>query len=796
MLSAQWFKVLNDLWSNKTRTVLIVLSITVGLAAVGMISHARTLLNRGVAQSYGAINLANGIIAIRPAFDKDFLAAIRRMPEVSAADAASSLSSRTLDSNKQWHNIRIFSMVDYEEMQVNKLTPQSGAWPPPKHQILIDNACMTSLGLQVGDQLQIETAGGQIRAVRIAGTLRELSQPPASMLGVVYGYVTPETMEWLGGSANFNELRLVTHARTSAEIQVVLDRVKDKAEKSGHTIASTTIIEETPINSMIQTLLLVLQTVGVISLFLSVFLIINTISAMITQQTHQIGVMKAIGGRTRQILIMYLAVVAFYGVIALVLAIPAAIFGARGLSQYMASMFNFQITDLRTELQPIWVQTVIALLVPTLASLIPLLNGLHISATQALSGQLSAQARFSKDIIDRWLSGANLWFARRLPLRSTILATRNMFRRKSRLVLTLVTLLIGGAVFITVFNLRATIYHQMDKMLQIRQYDLQLTFRQPYRELELRQQVAQIPGVKASDTWLQAQAVRVRPDDSESDGISITAPRISAAALVASPDILQGRWLLPEDENAVVVSANLLSDEGDLKVGDEITLKIGDLKYPFRIVGATIGLRGYTAYVNYNYIARLTHNPGHTSVLLVRTDAGVDAAQVKTALEKYFDNSGFRLALIQSTSEERTTIQNNFNSIIILLVLMALLLALVGGLGLMGTMSINVLERTREIGVLRAIGASDGGVTRVFMLEGVAIGLISFLFAVPLSIPLTNIIAYQMGDLMTGTPWEGSSTATGVYLWLLIVFVISLLANYIPARSASRLTVREVLAYE
>ncbi len=798
MLSAQWFKVLNDLWSNKTRTVLIVLSITVGLAAVGMISHARTLLNRGVAQSYGAIHMANGSLSIYPPFDEDFLAAVERMPEVKAAGAVAMLGTRALDTNGQWRSLRIFSVPDYEDMHVNTLTPQSGAWPPPRHQILIDNACLKALGAQIGDELQIETTGGELRTLRIAGTLRELSQPPAAMLGVTYAYVDPETMEWLGGSAGFSNLRLITRAATGEEIQAVLDKVKNKAEKSGYSVSSTEVIEEIPINNVIQTLLLVLQSVGVLALFLSVFLIINTISAMITQQTHQIGVMKAVGGRTRQILIMYLAVVAFYGVIALALAIPAAIFGARGLSQYMASMFNFQIVDLRTDLQPIWIQSAIALLVPTLASLVPLLNGLHISATQALSGQLAPQARLDRALIDRWLSGANLWFARRLPVRSVILAMRNMFRRKTRLMLTLVTLILGGAVFVTVFNLRATIYQTMDRMLQMRKYDVQITFRQNHREQELRQQVAGIPGVAASDTWLQAQALRVRPDGSESETIAITAPRIGGPSLIGSPEILQGRWLNEQDENAMVVSANFLTDEGNLNVGDEITLKIDGLKYPFRIVGTTVGLRGYQAYVNYTYIAQLTHNPGRTNVLLVKLApaAGLDTTRIKTALEERFTNSNLRLASIQGMSEERVTMQNNFNSILILLILMALLLALVGGLGLMGTMSINVLERTREIGVLRAIGASNGGVTRVFMLEGIAIGLISFLFAVPLSVPVTQWVAYQMGYFMTGTPWDGSFSATGIYLWLLIVFVISLLANYIPARSASRLTVREVLAYE
>jgi putative ABC transport system permease protein len=144
----------------------------------------------------------------------------------------------------------------------------------------------------------------------------------------------------------------------------------------------------------------------------------------------------------------------------------------------------------------------------------------------------------------------------------------------------------------------------------------------------------------------------------------------------------------------------------------------------------------------------------------------------------------------------RDNIQSTFSSILILLMLMALLLAMVGGFGLMGTMSINVLERTREIGVLRAIGASNRGVTNVFMMEGVGIGLISCLFAIPLSFPITDLVARSIGMLAADAPWSGTFTASGVLIWIVTVIVLSLLANYLPARNAARLTVREVLAYE
>jgi putative ABC transport system permease protein len=123
-------------------------------------------------------------------------------------------------------------------------------------------------------------------------------------------------------------------------------------------------------------------------------------------------------------------------------------------------------------------------------------------------------------------------------------------------------------------------------------------------------------------------------------------------------------------------------------------------------------------------------------------------------------------------------------------------LAVVGGLGLMGTMSINVLERTREIGVLRAIGAPNRGVAWVFIREGVVIGVVSWLFGSLSALPMSRWLSDAVGVPLMGVPLTFTFSMRGVWLWLILVMLLSMVASYFPARNASRLTVREVLAYE
>ncbi len=137
-----------------------------------------------------------------------------------------------------------------------------------------------------------------------------------------------------------------------------------------------------------------------------------------------------------------------------------------------------------------------------------------------------------------------------------------------------------------------------------------------------------------------------------------------------------------------------------------------------------------------------------------------------------------------------------FDIIIYLLMAMGVLIASVGALGLMGTMSTNVLERTREIGVMRAIGASNGAIQRIVIVEGIIIGLLSWLVGGMLAFPVGLGLSSAVGAILFQTALPYTFSATGVFTWLAIVAVLATVASYLPAWNASRLTVREVLAYE
>ena len=165
-------------------------------------------------------------------------------------------------------------------------------------------------------------------------------------------------------------------------------------------------------------------------------------------------------------------------------------------------------------------------------------------------------------------------------------------------------------------------------------------------------------------------------------------------------------------------------------------------------------------------------------------------------MDQFLRERGYRISNVEAGQVTRQQQSQSVNILVIFLMTMAILTAVVGSIGLMGTMGMNVLERTREIGVMRAIGAVDMEIIKSVVVEGVMIGLISFVVAAVISFPISFILLRTISTAMMGTVMPLQITMLGFAIWLGVVIFLSIVASIWPARGASRLTIREVLAYE
>ena len=549
------------------------------------------------------------------------------------------------------------------------------------------------------------------------------------------------------------------------------------------------------------------MALGVLIVFLSSSLIANTLNALLNQHLRYIGVMKLVGGRNRQILIMYLTLIVSFGVLALLIAVPLGGQGAYGLAAFIANELRFNLLGYRIVPVALVIQILIGILVPLVAGLVPVMNGSKVTVLKAISGDLArAEGKTHhrgpkhESPWEKFQTNVSVALSKRgihIP-RPLLISLRNTFRRRGRLLLTLFTLTMGGAIFIGVFNVRVTLHDYIGAIGNYFKADVELDFTQPYRTHEIQQLALQIPGVQSVEGWQGLSVDMLRPDGSTIDSLNIIAP--PANSPLVQPILVSGRWIQPGDERKLAIGESALSDFPNLKAGDFIPLKVNGRKELWQVVGIFqfVGQEGILAYAPLEYISQVNDLANQSTLFRIETVQHDRAYQDRMAetLDHYFRAKGFDVLQSQAGLASLDTASQSLDTLVTFLLIMALLTATVGSMGLAGTMGMNVLERTREIGIMRAIGAMDSIIMQTVIAEGMVIGLISFVLAIILSFPFTYLLSYIVSLAVFQTPIQTVFTITGYLIWLALILVLSVVASILPARSAARLTIREVLAYE
>ena len=797
VLNIRWRKVFLDLLGNRTRTLLVVLAITVGVFAVGFVAGAQTILLRELDRGYVASNVASAAIFTQP-FDEQFVNSVVRMPEVEMAEGRRTVQANVLLASGEEKRLTLTAVSDFQNMQLDKVYPVAGQWPPQQDGVLLERLSLQFIDSEIGDTIRIELENGSEKNINILGSVHDANVPRAEITDRAFGYVTQSTLNALGLDDSYNELRfrVTENELDKVHINTVSELIEDKLAKSGRFVFFT----ETPTpgehwaQGIIETLVLLFTVFGFLILGLAGFLVINTITALITQQIQQIGIMKLVGGRRPQIMGMYFVMVLAYGVAALLIGVPISVFMARWVVNFAADLLNVRVVSSMIPANVVLMQMSVGLLVPLMAALWPVVQGVQITTHRALNNLGIQSGSVSQKFTEQLMTLLQRWLPVQRPL---IISFRNTIRKKGRLALTLLTLIMGTALFIAVLSVRNSVQLTIDNFLRYHQYDVSLALERPYRTIQLTNLAENVPGVTAVEGWISNNVRRVYADDSTGGTIPLTAA--PANSQMMAPELEAGRWLLPGDGNAIVVNTDLIEDESDLGIGSEIWLNINGRDIPWQIVGVVRGsASGAAVFVNYNYYAKIARNTGQATTLKIITqfhDAQYQSDMVES-LDVYLEQNGIRLSATQTTENIRETTEYQFNIIVGFLVLMAILLAIVGGLGLTTTMSINVLERIREIGVLRAIGASDHAVRQIVLAEGIFIGLLSWIVGSFLALPVSQLLSNQVGMALLGFPLSFRFAFDGMFLWLFIILVLAIAASLGPARNASRLTIREVLSYE
>ncbi|MFN2104857.1 MAG: FtsX-like permease family protein [Candidatus Promineifilaceae bacterium] len=796
LIRPRWRKVLADLWDNKLRTILVVASIAVGVFAVGTIGNSYVIISEDINVSYASINPANIEIVTDP-FDDDVIDAIKNVPGVKDAIGQHFVSVRLSKDGQTWISHNVVAQEDAANSPISQRIPKEGEPYPGYRNLVIERNDFYANDYEVGDMLMVELPDGNIRQMELVGGVIDQAGAGRDFAALPKVYATMDTLDWLGEQENFNRLLVTVDGDNDDldHIEEISTAVGNKLEDSGRSVYRTILgkTNEHPFGSTVAAMLAVMLALGVLVMVLSTSLIANTLNALLSQHQRQIGVMKLVGARSVQIQTMYILLILAFGLIALAVSLPLSVGASYGLVNMLAEQLSIILQPYRFSPWIVVIMIVGALSVPLVAGFFPVRRGSRTTVRRAISedGMGGAPsdpgllARFSERL--RWIS------------RPIMLSIRNTFRRKGRLALTLFTLIMAGAVFIAVFNVRASMLGFLNQLGEHFAADVSLTMERPYRIQRIEQALMQVDGVLEVEGWAGAGAQIVDVDENVIADLSLIGPPADSQQI--DPEMVSGRWLQPGDDRFFVASDSIYKSFPDIQPGDKLLLKVNgrraeewELGGVFRFTDMVEGVFGYATF---DALSHVTNTPGQAASYRIMTDDNNVEEEKATvrAIDEKLREEGLLVSLVESGRATLEQAATGINVLIVFLLMMAILTSLVGSIGLMGTMGMNVLERTREIGVMRAIGAVDMAIMASVIIEGATIGFISWVLGSLLAFPF-SVMLLELMAVAFSAPVEPIFTPRGYILWLFVVLALSIIASVLPARNAARLTIREVLAYE
>ena len=797
LLAKVWF----DLWGDKSRTLQVVMVIALGSIGIGLVVGGRNLIVESVNTGYEGAEPSTIKLSVNPPLTQAQLERVAKIEGVAEIEGlySGSVEWRFSDDG-EWQTALIQGREDYNAQIMGLEGLREGEFPS-RNSVGVGLISVGEQSIFVGDTIQIRS-GDREGTYPVVGVVDPIGGQP------VFGetlYVDRRTFTRITGREDYNliQLRDVVWNREASEKTDLL--IQDYFEEIGVDSVGVSFPfqdrivppDVTPATAILNALFLLLGIIGVVVVVLGIFLVYNSISAIVSQQTSQIGVMKAIGASSWQVVWSYLVLVIGYGILAMAVSLPLGSAAALGLQSFFGNFLNLEVVEIRTDPQAIVIQILICIVAPLLAALIPLSAGMRITVREAISTYgLGGAMGFINRLV------ANV----RNVSYTVILTIGNTFRNQRRVVVIEIALVVAGAIFMMVLGVNdASDFTYDGKLKEVHNYQIAFSADRLTRIKRLEDTAYSIPGVVDVEAWQVAggSARPVTQADKEVTDARITVYGQPPETNFYLPEIREGRWLQAGDTNAVVVGLQV-SGEKEWFVGDQIILTDNsDQEIVVEIVGIHFDpASGSSLHIPLETMQLEWGNFESANAIFARTGQTDSALQKETALamEAAFGrknigirpNSPFGENTINEISDN---LSQGLDIIINLLAVMAVVIALVGGVGLSGVLSLSVLERRREIGVMRAIGASSGQVIRLFIGEGILLGWLSWLIAIPLSVPAAYYLATQGLSFALNTKLAYRFTISGPLIWLLIITVLAMIASALPARGAARVSVRESLSY-
>lgn len=778
-------KAISDITRRKGRATLVILGILIGVLGLTAVNLADDLMGNAFSFRYNLSTLPDLAYNTQSqAIDVSLLPDIQHMANVAHASLRTEYDTRWhIRSGSGYAHLSILGNVDTSPNALGAFQLTSGHLPGTG-EIVMESSDSVVQPFSLGDTITIDTSDGTatLRIVGMARTPGNLYQQNG------LAYMHPDILQQLAHLSGPNDLLIKLGTVNQQTLQQVNTAMVlylhhhglQRVGVSGQAIASSTQV-------IVNGVFSVMRVVSLIALLLTCFLLINTISTLLTEQVPIIGTMKALGGQRGAIMRSYLISISIYASVGTVFGIVLGSIGGAILAQGFAASLALNLGPFTLSPWVIAVSLVAGLTLPLLSALLPLIRGTGITVHQAIAayGVHTGQRTHTMGHLS-WVP------------QTTLLGLRGVFRKPGRASLTLVALMFTIAVFLSVQTTTTSISATLNEVEQTYSSDVTISVSpQPYQPLF--HILSRVPNME-----------RIEPREAQT--IQVSHSKLDLVGLEPDTQLYQrhliaGRWLAMHETNTVVLS-NLAAASLGLQVGNTLSFIINQKQVEHWLIvgivhdlnkdlGNTLGV----AYTNIQVLDALDYMPVALHADLTASDLMVRAhdrspAAIDALAKKLYTTLAHSGPLLQVTTAQQSIQQDQGPAQLIYAIfdLVAVIVALVGILGLFSTLSSSVLERRLEIGIQRSLGASGWRVASVFLIEGLALAVLAYLIGTALGIPL----AYSLVALLSQqvVPLDFLFNPLSILMTLVFVLIVVALACVGPALTASRLRIRTLLHYE
>jgi putative ABC transport system permease protein len=800
-LPTRWVKVLRDVHATRGRLLLSVLALGASVAGVTTMLMAHTVLRREVPRNYLSSNPAAAQMEFTGAIDSALLQRIRAQPNIAGAELATTISGRMQVAANEWLPLLLFVVPDMATQRISRQLYDSGAVHPPGGALVIERSALPLTHAAIGGTRTVELPISGRQKMVLSTSVQDPGVAPAWQEQTVYAYADARSLQLLGEPVEMTLLRIAVldGAMDATAIRATAQRLAGWLETQGVSVVEVRIPPpgRHPHQSQMNAVISMLLIFSMLALGLGAILTATVINALLAQQLRQIAIMKAIGARTMEIVRMYLGMVVLIGASAVSVGVPLGLLCGRILVGLTAALLNLSIASVAL---PWWVFAIAALLgigAPLIAACVPVL----LAARRTVRAALSDYGVRHMQIAVRGPWSA-LRFVRS-PSAVNTLAVRSVFRRRTRLAMTVSLLAGAGAMFLTSANLQSAWERTVEQAVGSRMFSAELRLQSVEPWEKIRGALNSVRGITTAESWSStgaAVAVEKGPEltaqypDGGHGGFALReAP--PATALIAHR-MLAGRWILPTDTGTAVL--NTLAQRiafRTTQVGDTIRLSVEGRQISLRVTGFTEELLTPGAvYVSPETFGRATAAPNATNAVRVVFSDRAQIDSMSTVVSEALERGGVRVSSIITERRFASAQGGHIYILVYALRFIAAIMALVGFLGLASSLGTSVVERTREFGVLRTVGARSAAVIRLVVTEGVITAMLSWFVALALSLPLSAQVGAVLGAISAQELLLRLSPIASI-VWMLTLVFGAAVVSYLPARRAANLTVRETLAY-